>query len=55
MRYKVSEGKMIVQLGMLGVGIILWVVVILIVLIMIYRHRINWKFINDTFQNIKII
>ena len=27
------------QLGMLGVGIILWVVVILIVLIMVYRHR----------------
>ena len=27
------------QLGMLGVGIILWIVVILIVLIMVYRHR----------------
>ncbi len=29
------------QLGMLGVGIILWVVVILIVIIMIYRHKRN--------------
>jgi hypothetical protein len=27
------------QLGMLGVGIILWIIVILIVLIMVYRHR----------------
>ena len=29
------------QLGMLGVGIILWVVVILIVIIMVYRHKRN--------------
>ena len=27
------------QLGMLGVGILLWLAVILIVLIMVYRHR----------------
>jgi hypothetical protein len=27
------------QLGMLGVGVILWAIVILIALIMIYRHR----------------
>ena len=29
------------QLGMLGVGIILWIIVILIVLIMVYRHRMT--------------
>ncbi len=29
------------QLGMLGVGIILWIIVILIVLIMVYKHRMT--------------
>ncbi len=29
------------QLGMLGVGIILWIIVILIALIMIYKHKRN--------------
>ena len=29
------------QLGMLGVGIILWIVVILIAVIMIYKHKKN--------------
>ena len=29
------------QLGMLGVGIILWIVVIIIAVIMIYKHKKN--------------
>ena len=29
------------QLGMLGVGIILWIIVILIALTMIYKHKRN--------------
>ncbi len=32
------------QLGMLGAGIILWIVVIIIILIIIYRYRRYNKF-----------